>query len=98
MIDPVKKVTLKDDFINDTHISVDVYVNESGDLVIDGYDRGKAAEQIWNDSDYEYITTIKSKFKDTVLLLLIKEKFKDSSDFREWLETNGIPNDYFTWA
>lgn len=98
MITPIKNITLRDDHVNDTHIRVDVYISDNGDLVIDGCDTGKAPEQFWGDTDYEYITTIKSEFRDTVLLLLIKEKFRDSSDFQQWLETNAIPSDFFTWV
>ena len=97
MISPITTITLRDDYINDTHISVYVKISDNGDLVIDGGDCGKAPLEFWGDSDYEYITTIKKEYKDTVLLLLVKDKFKDSDDFREWLKAKDIPNEYFTW-
>lgn len=97
MISPITKIILKDENISGTHISVFVNISDKGDLIIDGCDFGEAPKKFWGDSDYEYITTIKKGYKDTVLLLLIKDKFNDSSDFRAWLEVNHIPNEYFTW-
>lgn len=98
MISPITKIVLKDEHVSGTHISVDAHISDTGDLVIDGCDYGEAPKRIWGDSDYEYITTVKKEYKDTVLLLLIKNKFADSVDFRIWLKENGIPNEFFNWA
>lgn len=98
MITPIKDIVLKDKEINGTHISVIVRATDNGNLIIDGYDTGRLPELYWGDWDYEYITTVRKDFKDTVLLLLIKDRFKDCCDFRSWLEVNHIPNEFFTWA
>ena len=39
-------------------ISIALYFNEEGQLIFDGYDRGKRVEEALGDSDYEYQYTI----------------------------------------
>lgn len=98
MKDPINRITLRYENTGGTRISVEVYISDAGDLVVDGCDYGEAPKKIWKDSDYEYVTTIKKEFKDTILLLLIQDNFKDSYDFREWLKRHDIPNDFWSWA
>lgn len=72
-------------------------IKENGDLVLEGYDLGKRARELFGDSDYEYWLTIPAQYKDTVLLWLIKERFETSSDFMTWLKDKGIPFEFLTW-
>jgi hypothetical protein len=93
----IKKIKLKDENIGNTHVSVNVYISDNEDLVIDAYDFGEAPKKVFGDSSYEFISTIKKGYKDTILLLLIKEKFEDNLDIRKWLEKKNIPIEHFTW-
>lgn len=97
LMTPIKTIELKDQATNGTHINVNVHISDEGDLVTDGCDSGKAPEKVFGDWDIEYFTTVKKEYKDTVLLLLIKEKFQDDFAFRSWLNVNGIPNTFINW-
>ena len=84
------------------------------DLIIDGYDIGDVVEQYWGDSDYEYSTTIKSsgvlklypmfdvKEGDKEgLLKAIAAEYNDNScysNFRAFLDRNGIEYESFSWT
>ena len=47
------------------------------------------------DSEYEYVTYVKKKHKDDVILALLEKLYKGSEscaeDFRKLMEENGIP-------
>jgi hypothetical protein len=64
---------------------LDAYVEEGGDLVIEGYDLGKSVGKFWGDSDYEYWRRIKREHVPTVLLQLIKDRFSSDGEFHAWL-------------
>jgi hypothetical protein len=83
--------------------TLEAYLNDDGDLVLEGYDLGKAPEMMWGDSDYEYWWTVKKADVPMVLLQLIKDKFDQqkgyrSSQFAEWLKEKGIPVDFMSWS
>jgi hypothetical protein len=83
---------------NRSYLSVEVM--ENGDLNMGGHDLGEAPQRVWGHEDYEYDVKVPAKYKDYLLMLLIKEKFtgnKPSSDFMEWLKANKISYDFFTW-
>jgi hypothetical protein len=44
----------------DIKISMEIYFNEKGQLIFDGYDIGKTVKDWWGDSDYEYACTIEA--------------------------------------
>lgn len=77
---------------------VDAEILQSGALVISGQDVGEAPEKWFGDSDYEWWVTVRAEDKDRVLLALIEEifggRFHASDEFREWLKTKGIPNQF----
>lgn len=45
-------------------------------------------------SEYEHHRSVPADYKDTVLLLLLKERFKSDAMFQQWLERHGIPYTY----
>jgi len=79
-------------------IKVDVVARFEGDeLIIDGYDIGKTVEEVWGDSDYEYVMTIPAGSlpllyrllgvevgKRKMLLKAIAERFHGNDVFRLW--------------
>jgi hypothetical protein len=83
-------------------------------LVIDGYDIGSVVEKYWGDSDYEYSLTIKASeviklyplFKTKEgdkagLLQAIAAEYNDNScysNFRAFLDRNGIRYESFSWT
>ena len=72
------------------HSIWEAMIEDNGDLAVEGYDIGKAPLDFWGDSDYEYGRTIKKKYKDKMLRLLIEQRFSSDSDFKEWLDEKGI--------
>lgn len=77
---------------------LDALIDDEGKLVIEGYDIGESVKEFWGDSDYEYWLRVPQEWKDTVLLLLIKERFGLSSDFKKWLEDKEIPHKFESWV
>ena len=86
----------------DTSIFIDAAITASGDLQISGQDLGRAPEEFWGDSDYEYWATVRSGHKDRVLLALIERVFAGRasavSDFRKFLKSKGIACEFHNWA
>ena len=98
----------------DIKISMQIYFNDKDQLYFDGYDIGKSVEEIWGDSDYEYIYTIEpeevNKFYNlfsirdgdkSTLLQEIKNRFsvnKAYSLFGEFMRENNIKLNSFTWT
>ena len=73
-------------------------INENGSLVLEGYDIGDAPLNYWGRDEYEYWRTVDSKYKDSILLLLIKDRFTSDSQFSRWLDENGIPSEFHNWV
>lgn len=94
---PINKIRLRGSETKENTSWLDAKIDEKGDLVLSGYDVGEAAEMFWGDSDYEYWLTVDKQFKDSILLLLIKDRFNSDTKFKVWLEENDIPNDFDSW-
>jgi hypothetical protein len=73
-------------------------IKENGDLALEGYGAGDVCERVWGDGDYEYWLTVDKNWKDTVLLLLARERFKSFGGFRQWLDKKKIPNQFQNWV
>lgn len=97
-MDKIKEITLTKYKTEDISVELVAKIDDDGDLVLEGYDIGKAVAEHWGDSDYEYWLRVASDDKDTVLLWLIKERFTASSEFRQWLDDKGIPNKFASWT
>ena len=98
----------------DIKISMELYFNEKGQLIFDGYDIGKTVEDAWGDSDYEYGYTIEAVEAEKLcslfgiensnrhsLLLEIKKRFEGNeaySKFGAFMEENNIDYTGSTWA
>ncbi len=87
----IRKITLIKERTETDSRTVVAMIKKNGDLMLEGYDIGEAPKQFWGDSDYEYWRTVKKKYKDTILLWLIKERFDTDSAFSDWLSEKGIP-------
>lgn len=96
-------------------IKVDIEARfEKDTLIIDGYDIGKTVEEIWGDSDYEYIMTIPARSLPPLysvlgvepgdregLLEAIASRFQGNTCFSSlgaFLDENGIAHETFYWA
>lgn len=95
-------------------ISMQLYFNEKGQLIFDGYDIGKGVEDCWGDSDYEYNYTIEplnvEKFYSLLgiakgdryaLLLELKKRFGTNTaytDLGEFMTAHNIKYKPFTWT
>ncbi|HET9569794.1 MAG TPA: hypothetical protein VFP20_00070 [Bacteroidales bacterium] len=108
------KVTLyKKDLPNIT-ISMELYFNEKGQLIFDGYDLGKLVEDALGDSDYEYDYAIEPIEVEKLyhlfqiqqgdrsgLLNAIKFRFEGDnaySLFGEFMNEHQIDFESFSWV
>ncbi len=81
---------------------IDAKIDEHGDLIVSGQDVGKAPREWWGDDDYEFWVTVKSEHKDKVILALIEKlysgNFRAVDEFRDFLQSKGIPFGWMTWV
>ena len=94
----ITKIKLREIEIQDGKSYLDAMINENGDLVLEGCDNGESVKQFWGDFDYEYWVTVKSDYKDTVLLHLIKDNFDSEIKFQKWLKEREIPCDFTSYV
>lgn len=79
--------------------SVWASIQEDGDLFVGGQDSGPLKNEFLGGGEsYEYEVTIKPEYHHSVLLLLIKEQFKDFPEFKEWVKKHGIPYNDWVWS
>lgn len=80
----------------------DAEIDEKGNLIMYTQDIGKTPEEVWGDSDYEFWVTVAAEYKDMVLLALIEKlyagHFSAVDEFREFLESKGIPHKFENWV
>ena len=94
---PIKKVIIKDEKYEDGYSELLAKISEKGDLVIDGCDAGELAKEMFGDWDYEYWLTIPEKFKETIMLNLIKDRFSSVDEIKKWLDQLGIPSEFSSY-
>ena len=109
----MEKITIYEFENPNIKISMKVYFSEENKLIFDGYDIGKAVNQLMGDSDYEYQYSVKfsevkkiAKIFDIninekmVLLKEIKNRFNGNdaySKFGDFMKENNIVFESFTW-
>ena len=95
-------------------ILMELYFNEKGQLIFNGYDIGKKVEECWGDSDYEYCYTIEPLHVEKIfsilnvvdedrhsLLLELKKRFGNNTaytDLGDFMRENNIEFKAFTWT
>ncbi len=98
---------------DDIRVDIQAYFSGE-DLIVEGYDIGKTVEKYWGDSDYEYSTTIGKEEVEKIFPLLdiaggdregllkaIAGRFNTNScysEFRDFLEKNGVHCESFSWV
>ncbi len=61
----------------ETSVFIDAEINDQGSLVVSGQDVGKAPEEFWGDSDYEYCVVVAKEHKDRLRRALTEKEFAD---------------------
>jgi len=86
----------------ETSVLIEAEITDSGELQLSGQDVGKAPKEFWGDGDYEYWVLVPAEHKDRVLLALLKEVYggnpRTVSDFRQFLDGEGIPSTFHSWV
>jgi len=82
---------------NETH-SLSAEIKKNGDLVLSGYDSGQSVKEFFGDFDHEYWLTVKAEKISSVLLYLIKDRFKNDTEFREWLHEKDIKFNFYSYT
>ena len=82
----MKKVTLFEQK-GETSIFISAEIDDEGDIKINGQDLGKAPEEFWGDSDYEYSVFVSGKYMDAVKdALLDKSRDEHPEEYTKLLE------------
>lgn len=74
-----------------------VHIRDDGMLNFDSYDIGELPERVWGHDDYEYDIFVDVEWKDSILLLLLKEQFKTNGDFLKWADEKQLPYTTSSW-
>lgn len=77
-----------------------VEINDKGDLVFEQTDIGQVTAMVapnGGDSDYESWVTVPSDHTGTLLIQLVRDRFKSESAFRHWLDRNKVFYKFFTY-
>ena len=98
----------------DIRVTIEVYFDGNGNLVVEGYDIGKRVEEYWGDSDYEYTTTVLPeevnklyplfelpKGSSHALLLALQARFHTNtcySEIQTFLAYHKIKYTGFSWT
>jgi hypothetical protein len=99
---------------SDINVRIELYFDDAGQLILEGYDMGKTVEEIWGDVDYEYSHIVPAeevnKFyslldlpaNDRITLLrTLKKIFGDNSAytlFGEFMDAHGVKHSSYSWA
>jgi hypothetical protein len=108
------KVTLFQLKNENISVTIEAFYDQSGCLVVEGYDIGKTVKEYWGDSDYEYsVKVAPDELKKLYPLLGIAQNEKQEmlsylkthfhtntcySEVREFLEHHGIKHEGFSWT
>ena len=81
-----------------TSVHIEAEITDRGDLLLSGQDVGDAPREFFGDADYEYWLRIEARNKDRLLLALLGKLYSGDpsliSQFREYLESKGIPAEF----
>ena len=87
----IRRITLQLSETEKDFSTLEAMIDDNGELLLEGYDKGEAPQKFWGDEDYEYWWIIKKKYKKKIMRLLVKEQFDSADDFKKWLDEKGIP-------
>ncbi len=95
----MKKIIIYDYKTKENEIhSLIAEIKENNDLVLSGYDCGQSVKEFFGDFDHEYWLTVKAENTYSVLLNLIKDRFKTDTEFREWLDEKEIQYNFYSYT
>ena len=96
-MEKIREITLWERKDEQNYSRDKIHIEENGRLFLDSYDIGQLPERVWGHDDYEYNTYIEAEWKDSSLLLLLKERFKTNNDFQNWANEKKIPYTTSSW-
>jgi hypothetical protein len=72
-------------------------ITKGGDLIIYGHDSGSYVKDFWGYAHYYWWLTVRSEYKDWVLLWLLKKAITDENELKDWLDSQALPFEFHTW-
>jgi hypothetical protein len=73
-------------------------IDTAGALRLEATDVGPNTEELWGSDEHQFIVTVAADWKDSVLLLLLRERFGTVSAASTWLRERGIPMKASRWT
>ncbi len=95
---PLDRIVLLDTKSAALSVELVARIDEQGDLVLEGWDRGAWVKEQFDDYDHEYWLKIPQAWKDTILLYLLQERFENVSTLKEWLQNKQIPFEFSSYT
>jgi hypothetical protein len=72
-------------------------ITESGDLIVYGHDSGSFVKNSWNYAHYYWWLTVRSEYKDWVLLWVLKKAITGEVELKDWLNDQAVPFEFDVW-
>jgi hypothetical protein len=90
MGDAISNIMIFEEEKEKEYRSLSAGIGDKDNLVVYGVDAGPSVKSSHGDWDYEYWLTVPGKYKDTILLHLMKERFNSFSEIQSWLMNKNI--------
>lgn len=72
-------------------------IGQTGELRLEAYDTGSIPMAFFGREEYEFTYSYDADWKDTILLLLMKDRFASVGDFHCWTDEKSIPHHFESW-
>jgi len=96
-INKISKIVISKEYTEQGATTLSAEISKRGDLIMNDYFIGKMAQEVYSHDDSESYVTVEKDYKDTLLLQLLKGRFKKSYELREWLDSNNVPYGFDIW-
>ena len=93
----ITEISLMKVYENNGFCTVIGRIPHGHDLTFECVANGAVSREITGHEKYEHSITVNRVLKDTVLLLLLKEKFSSVLEFKNWLRKNEISCEEDMW-
>jgi hypothetical protein len=87
---------------SDSFRSIRLSVNPDGSIRLDAQDMGKHVEEVWGDSDYEFLVDVSASAIRKLVFALLREKYvgreRAVDEFHEFCKREEIEHEWDSWA
>jgi hypothetical protein len=91
-MEPIDSIVMSEQTFEATTYRWIARISSSGNLFMEDEHKGARVDRAWNRNRFTHWCTVDAAYRDTVLLHLLKERFKGLWEFEAWLKKKDIPS------